>query len=55
MLPCLRGLVYEELAEIYTTKAKDFARLAYDDLSKDEWFKKLEPKRLERLKQLQIR
>lgn len=53
VLPSIRGLVYEELAEIYTAEAKRFAGLAYDDLSKDEWFKKLEPKRLERLKQFQ--
>jgi len=53
MLPSLRGLVYEELAELHDAEAKLFARLAYEDLSKDEWFKKLEPERLERLKLLQ--
>lgn len=52
MLPSLRGLVYEELAEIYAAKAKGFAKLAHEDLSKDEWFKKTEPSRLERLKHL---
>ncbi|HEV8052853.1 MAG TPA: hypothetical protein VGP47_10195 [Parachlamydiaceae bacterium] len=52
ILPIVRGLVYEELAEIYTVKAKAFAQSAYEDLSKDAWFKKLEPKRLERMKQL---
>jgi hypothetical protein len=53
ILPFVRGLIYEELAEIYGTKAKDFSKKAYEDLSKDEWFKKLEPARLERLKQQQ--
>lgn len=48
----VRGLVYEELAEIYHARAKYFAGLAYEDLSKDEWFKKLESARLERLKKL---
>jgi len=48
----VRGLVYEELSEIYQANAKYFAGLAYDDLSKDEWFKKLESTRLERLKKL---
>jgi len=52
ILPSVRGLVYEELAEIYATKSKAFSKKAYEDLSKDEWFKKLEPARLERLKQL---
>ena len=57
ILPSVRGLVYEELAEIYAAKrdgvtAKNFARLAYEDLSKDDWFKKLEFGRLARLKQL---
>lgn len=47
-----RALVYEELAEIYTAKAKFFAGLAYEGLSKNEWVKKLEPKKLERLKHL---
>lgn len=48
-----RGLVYEELAEIYIAKAKFFAGLAYEGLSENEWVKKLEPKKLERLKKLQ--
>lgn len=52
MLPSVRGLVYEELAELYVAKAKNFAQLAYKDLSNDEWFKKLESQRLERMKQL---
>lgn len=52
MLPSARGLVYEELAEIDGEKAQMYAGLAYDDLSKDEWFERLEPQRLERLKKL---
>ena len=47
-----RGLVYEELAEIGGEKSKIYAALAYADLSQDEWFKRLEPERLERLKLL---
>lgn len=49
MLPSVRGLVYEELAEVHAANAKTFAKLAYEDLSQDEWFRKLEPQRLERL------
>lgn len=52
MFTYARGLVYEELAENYMAKGKAFSRIAYDDLSKNEWFVKLEPDRLERLKQL---
>lgn len=52
-LSSVRGLVYEELAEIYTAKAKIYAKFAYEDLSKDDWFKKLEHHRLERMKKLQ--
>lgn len=48
-----RGLVYEELAEVYIAKAKLCARLAYEGLSNNEWVQRLEPKKLERLKQLQ--
>lgn len=51
-LPSVRGLVYEELAEIGGEKAHIYAGLAYDDLRQDEWFKRLEPDRLERLKRL---
>jgi len=47
-----RGLVYEELSEIGGEKRKAYAALAYDDLSRDEWFSRLEPKRLERLKRI---
>jgi hypothetical protein len=49
MLPSIRGLVNGEIAEVYAAKTKDFAKLAQRDLSKDEWFKKLEPESLERL------
>lgn len=48
----LRGLVYEELAELDLSQRTHFAKLAYEDLSKDEWFKSLGTKRLERLKTL---
>jgi tetratricopeptide (TPR) repeat protein len=48
----VRGLVYEELAELYQAKAKEFARSAYDDLAHDQMFLKTEPKRIERLKQM---
>lgn len=49
-----RGIVYEELAEIYFAKgsgeqSQKYARLAYEDLSKDVWMKKLYPKRIERI------
>ena len=52
-----RGLVYEELAEIYFAKrsgeqSQKYARLAYEDLSKDAWMKKLYPKRIQRLLEL---
>lgn len=52
-----RGLVYEELAEIYFAKesgqqSQKYARLSYEDLSKDAWMKKLYPKRIERMLEL---
>ena len=52
-----RGLVYEELAEIYFAKrsgeqSQKYARLAYEGLSKDAWMKKLYPKRIQRLLEL---
>lgn len=52
-----RGLVYEELAEIYLAQnnkeqSKKYSLLAYDGLSQDPWMKKLYPKRLERMKEL---
>lgn len=52
MLPSVRGLVYEELAELSTAESKNYAQLAYKDLSNDDWFKNFGSKRLERLKQL---
>ena len=52
ILRTVRGLVCEELAEIYASKSTAFAKLAYDDLSQDEWFKKHESNRLDRMKQL---
>lgn len=52
-----RGLVFEELAEIHFAKESDeqtqkYAHLAYEDLSKDAWMKKLYPKRIQRLLEL---
>jgi hypothetical protein len=52
-----RGLVYEELAEIYFAKrsgeqSQKYAHLAYEDLSKDAWMKKLYPKRIDRILEL---
>ncbi len=52
MFKLARGWIYEELAEIYQTKTKAFARLAYDDLSNDAMFREVAPKRVDRLKQL---
>lgn len=53
MFKLVRGMVYEEITEIYHAKTSDFAKLAYDDLSNDAMFKKTCSERLERLKQLQ--
>ncbi len=47
-----RGMVYEELTEIHLAFMKKFANLAYHDLSQNEWFVKLEPDRLEKMKVL---
>lgn len=49
-----RGMIYEELTEIHLANVKKFSVLAYQDLSQDPWFVKLEPKRLEKMKQLGI-
>ena len=54
-----RGLVYEELAEIYFAEnkkdqTKTYALLAYNDLSKDRWMQKMYPERIGRMKQLYI-
>lgn len=43
-------MVYEELAEIHAAFVKKYAKDAYQDLSKNEWFVRLEPKRLEKMK-----
>lgn len=53
MFTLTRGMIYEELAEIYCAKAKIFANLAYADLSNDVMFKKTAPERLARLELLQ--
>jgi len=50
MLPSSRGLVYEELAELGGERAREYAKMAVSDLAQDEWFCRLEPGRLERLK-----
>jgi tetratricopeptide (TPR) repeat protein len=47
-----RGLVYEDLSKIHLAKAKTFSKLAYEDLSKDEWMRKLKNEDLEQLKQV---
>lgn len=44
-----RGQVLEELSEIYLEKAKILSNAAYQELSKDAWFIKLEPNRIKRL------
>lgn len=51
------GYVFEELGELYLLKnmkadSKKYFALAYQELSKDDWFKANEAKRLERLKEL---
>lgn len=51
-LPSVRGLVFEELAETYQAKAKVNANRAYKDLLQDQWFSKMEPQRLERMKKM---
>lgn len=52
MFRLLRGYVYEELSLLYGGKTKHYAKLAYEDLSGDDMFKKTEAKRLERLREL---
>ncbi len=59
MFTLTRGLVYEELAELYhaqqcSAEAEVYASLAYDALSRDEMFKKISSERLKRLEQLRI-
>jgi tetratricopeptide (TPR) repeat protein len=51
------GYVYEELGELYLlkqmkTEFQKYFALAYQELSKDEWFKANETKRLDRIKEL---
>lgn len=52
MFTLARGWVYEEIAEIYAAQAKQYAQLAYDDLSPDPMFKTVGAARLERLKDI---
>ena len=54
MLTLVRGMVFEELAEIYSAKGRGFARRAVEELSKNEMFVATEPKRLDRLRQLTL-
>ena len=54
MLTLVRGIVFEELAEIYSAKGRGFALRAVEDLSKNEMFLATEPKRLDRLRQLTL-
>jgi tetratricopeptide (TPR) repeat protein len=56
-LPEKDGYVYEELGELYLVLSKSdlskkYFGLAYDKLSKDEWFKANEARRLQRIKEL---
>lgn len=53
LLVVVRGQVYEESAEIYIEKAKNFSTLAYHDLSKDPWIVKFWSEKLAKMKQLQ--
>lgn len=53
------GYVYEEQGELYLAlsnleKSKYYFSLAYQELSKDEWLKANEPKRIERIKELGV-
>lgn len=47
-----RGVVYEELAELFPESAADFAAAAIRDLSVNNWFRELEPGRWARLRGL---
>lgn len=56
-IPSKDGYVFEELAELLLATgqaeaAKPYFALAFEELSKDAWFKESEPKRLARLKEL---
>ena len=50
LLMIAKGVVYEELAEIHQAYMTKYAALAYQSLSKDPWFIKLEPMRLKKMK-----
>ncbi len=62
LLATARGMVYAELAELDCSaaernpqaadSAREYARLAYQDLHTNEWFQRLESKQLERLRRL---
>ena len=52
LLELSRGVVYEELAEIYLAKVKTYAGLAYQDLHTKPWCVKLMSERLDKMKQL---
>lgn len=52
MFTLTRGWIYEELIEIYHIALKNYANLAYKDLSTNEMFKATEPERLERLEKI---
>ncbi len=48
-----RGMVYEELAELYCIAMKNYAARAHQDLSKNLWCKKLMSERIAKMKKLQ--
>lgn len=52
LLVVSRGVVYEELAEIYLSLSKKNAELCYKDLSQDQWVHRMMPERLERMRKL---
>ncbi len=52
MFTLTRGWIYEEFIELYAAAVKGYAKLAYADLSTNEWFAKTEPDRLERLQKI---
>ncbi|MBL8820059.1 MAG: hypothetical protein JNL58_28805 [Planctomyces sp.] len=62
LLALARGMVYAELDELdglladqdpqAAVSAREHARLAYRDLHANEWFQRLEPEQLERLRRL---
>lgn len=62
LLTLARGMVYAELVELdclladldpqAAVSAREHARLAYEDLHANEWFQRLEPEQLERLRRM---